>query len=488
MIRPSQKSLVVIVSACSLLFGWVMPARPQESRETLAFVNVAVVPMDSAHVEMAQTVIVRDGRIADVGAVAQIDVPESAFVIDGRGRYLMPGLADMHVHLDSEDPGMLSVFLANGVTTVRNMSGNAKLLELREKIDNGDLPGPTIYTTGPILDGNPPAFPGSVVVTTPAQAAKEVEAEKEAGFDAIKVLDNLSPEVYGAILNAAQEHGLPVYGHVPWRVGIEPALGGGQTSFEHMTDWMHALLPKDSPARHSLLGILAGEQPMTFQGYMVQPFRNADKARIPDLVARSAAAGVWFCPTLVVSRRLTSTADELHALRSLSAIKFAPPSQWAYWDAMQAAVKSQKPDPLAMKAGFNTMLESVGALHKAGVGLLVGTDTPNPFVVPGFSVHEELQNFVAAGLKPYEAIRAATLDAAEFLGASGEFGIVAVGRRADLILADANPLEDVGNVAHRVGVSVRGRWFSEEDLRVLLNELAEEYARTKRESEPAESE
>ncbi len=469
------------------MIGCTTQSRANKSEEILAFVHVTVVPMNSERVVTDHTVIVRDGRIDEIVPASQAHVPKNAVTIDGRGKYLMPGLADMHVHLDSGAPGMLSVFLANGVTTVRNMWGTPKILEWRQHVENGDLLGPTIYTTGPILDGDPPAYPGSAVITTPEQAVREVAAEKQAGYDGVKVLDNLLPDVYEAVLRAAKEQRLPVYGHVPWRVGMENALGGGQRSFEHMTDWMHALLPKDSPARRTLLAILGGEQPMNFQGYMVQPFQSADKARIPELVARAAAAGVWFCPTLVASRRFTSTADELQALRSTNAMKFVAPSNWAYWDGLEAAVTSQQPDSAAMKAGFNTMLASVRAMHEAGVGLLIGTDTPNPFVVPGFSVHEELQNFVDAGLTPYEALRSATRDAADFLGASEEFGTVAVGQRADLILVEANPLEDVGNVARRVGVSIRGRWFSEKDLRVLLDELAKKYAEEKLESEATPS-
>lgn len=487
MLKFNSNKVLAVLLACCLVVGCMTQACAQKAAQVLAFVSVTVVPMDSERVTADQTVIVRDGRIDEIGPASRTRVPKNAVVIDGRGKYLMPGLADMHVHLDSDDPAAIALFLYNGVTTVRNMWGNADILQWRKSIETGALLGPTIYTTGPILDGDPPAYQGSAVITTPQQAVKEVESEKEAGYDAVKVLDNLSPDVYEAILSAAREHNLPVYGHVPWRVPMEDALGEGQKSFEHMTDWMHALLPKDSPARTTLLAILAGEQPMNFQGYMVQPFQNADKARIPELVARSVAAGVWFCPTLVVSRRFTSTASEIHALRSMSEMKFVSPSNWAYWNGMEAAVASQQPDSVVMKEGFNIMLASVSALHDAGVGLLIGTDTPNPFVVPGFSVHEELQNFVDAGLTPYEALRSATRDAADFLGASEEFGTVADGRRADLILVEASPLEDVGNVARLVGVSIRGRWFSKKDLRVLLDELARKYAEVKLESESTPS-
>ncbi len=488
MLKHNSNTLLVILLAFCLVIGCTTQSSAKRTSEILAFVDVTVVSMNTEHVTTDQTVIVRDGRIDEIGPASQITVPKDAMVIEGRGKYLMPGLADMHVHLDTDTPGMLVVFLANGVTTVRNMWGTPDILAWRQQVEEGELLGPTIYTTGPILDGDPPAFPGSTVITTPEQAEKEVEAEKKAGYDAVKVLDNLSPEVYAAILSAARERDLPVYGHVPWRVGMESALGGGHRSFEHMTDWMHALLPKDSPARRTLLAIEAGEQPMNFEDYMVKPFQSVDKARIPELVARAAAADVWFCPTLVVSRRFISTPAELEALRSTNTMKFVAPSYRASWDGLVAAVTAQQPDSTALRAGFNTMLASVAALNEAGVGLLVGTDTQNPFVVPGFAVHEELQNFVDAGLTPYEAMRAATRDAADFLGASEEFGTVAVGRRADLILVEANPLEDVRNVARRVGVSIRGRWFSEQDLLALLDDLAQKYTEEKREPEATPSE
>ena len=282
MLEHNSNKLLAVLLACCSVVGCMTQPDAQKAGEALAFVSVTVVPMDSERVMADQTVIVRDGRIDEIGPASQAHVPENAVVIDGRGRYLMPGLADMHVHLESEDPASLAVFLANGVTTVRCMWGNPEILQWRRDVESGELLGPTIYTTGPILDGDPPYWPGSTVITTPEQAVREVAAEKQAGYDAVKVLDNLLPDVYEAVLRAAREQGLPVYGHVPWRVGLEDALGGGQKSFEHITDWMHALLPDDSPVRRTLLEIQAGKQPMTFQTYMVQPFKNADVGGFPD--------------------------------------------------------------------------------------------------------------------------------------------------------------------------------------------------------------
>jgi imidazolonepropionase-like amidohydrolase len=424
-----------------------------KSHRTVAFVNVNVVPMDSERVIERQTVIVRDGKIAEIGPASEILVPSDALQIDAHGSYLMPGLADMHVHLSHENEDELVLFLANGVTTVRNMWGVLLHLEWRKRINDGDLLGPTIFTTGPILDGNPPQKEYYTVIETPAEAEKEVAAQKQAGYDAIKVLSNLLPDVYEAILEAAKEHNLPVYGHVPKRVGLEKAMDSGQLSFEHMNHFLDALYPGDSPDEH------------------------ADLKIIPGLAARVVAKGVWICPTLEMFRIYAANPEEIKAIINHPSMKYVPAQRRDSWNEVERILLSDQWDNKARERVFDVMFCMVKGLHEAGAKLIVGTDCPIPFEVPGFSLHGELQNFVDAGLTPYAAIKAATRDAAEFVGALDKFGTVAVGRRADLILVEANPLDDVANIAKRIGVMVRGRWFSESKLQEKLDRLAEKIAK-----------
>jgi imidazolonepropionase-like amidohydrolase len=454
-----KKTATVLLVACLVFVATMVSAHSERQKSdikttrTVAFVEVNVVPMDRERIIEKQTVIVQDGSITEIGPASKLQVPPDALQIDGHGRYLMPGLADMHVHLSHENEDELVLFLANGVTTVRNMYGIPIHLEWRKRICDGDLLGPTIYTTGPIIDGNPPLKKYYTVIETPEEAEKEVAAQKQAGYDAIKVLSNLSPDVYEAILVAAKEHNFPVYGHVPKRVGLEKAMDSGQLSFEHMNHFLDALWPNDSPDK------------------------PADLEKIPDLAARAAAKGVWVCPTLEFFRIYAANSEEIKAIRNHPSMKYVPAQRRDAWNELERYLLSDQWDNKGRVRVFDIMFRMVKGLHEAGAKLIVGTDCPIPFEVPGFSLHGELQNFVDAGITPYAAIKAATRDAAEFVGALDKFGTVTVGRRADLILVKASPLDDVANVAKRVGVMVRGRWFSESELQEKLDLLAEKFAK-----------
>jgi imidazolonepropionase-like amidohydrolase len=303
----SQKKTAPVLLVACLVFIASIALTHCESQESniktpriVAFVGVNVVPMDRERIIEQQTVIIQDGSIAEIGPVSKLKVPSDALQIDSHGRYLMPGLVDMHVHLSHENEDELILFLANGVTTVRNMWGVHLHLEWRKRINDGDLLGPTIYTTGPIIDGNPPLKKYYTVIETPEEAEKEVASQKQAGYDAIKVVSNLLPDVYEAILEAAEEHNLPVYGHVPKRVGFEKAMDSGQLSFEHMNHFLDALYPSDSSDEH------------------------ADLEKIPDLAARTAAKGVWVCPTLEMFRIYAANSEEIKAIRNHLSMKYVP--------------------------------------------------------------------------------------------------------------------------------------------------------------------
>jgi imidazolonepropionase-like amidohydrolase len=418
----------------------------------LAFVDVTVVPMDGERLLGHHTVVVQQGVVVALGPTAEVALPEDALVVDGRGRFLMPGLADMHVHVEEVDE--LLLFVANGVTTVRNMWGNrgAKRLlglpdqlDLRDRIDRGELLGPTIYTAGPILEGRPAANPFMTVVTTPARAEREVARQAARGYDFIKVYDNLTPEVFQAIVEAARRHGMPVAGHVPLRVGLDAAVAGGLRTIEHLSGHL------DADAAELLV----------------------DPRELADAATSSAEGAVWNTPTFVIwQKRVPTEADT-----SRPEMRYVSPRMQRIWRTfasyMAASIRYEGEDYAARMLAL--MREVVSGLHAAGAGLLLGTDTDNAYVIPGFSIHEELAHLVAAGLSPYEALRAGTAAAAEALGQPGVFGTVGVGARADLLLLEDDPLRDVGNVQRRVGVVVRGRWLPEAELRRLLEGLATSY-------------
>jgi imidazolonepropionase-like amidohydrolase len=435
----------------------------EQSDTITAFVGVTVVPMDSPRVLPNQTVIVRGEHIAEIGPANKVQVPATARRIDAQGLSLMPGLADMHVHL-MEGQSYLPLFLANGVTTVRNMAGGPGITSFRDRIQKRTLLGPNIYTAGPPVDGSPPVWEGSDVVVAGEEAWRLVEAQKNAGYDFLKVYDNLQPAAYEAIMRAAGQLHMPVAGHVPPHVGLQRVLDAHQHSIEHLTGYFEWLQTNQSPFQHE------NDNEVYRHPAHLLPQRQSlvdglDESRIPKIASATAKAGTWNVPTLVAWRNMKRREDIDSAWKSPD-MQYVTPMLRNWWN----SASEYTPENFAAKQrGDAVRNKLLKALHDAGARILVGTDAPHPFVLPGFSVHEELANFVAAGLSPYEALRAATADAAEFLGAAGQFGTVKPGARADLILVMGNPLKDVGNAHRIVGVMVRGLWLSRDDLRRGLN-------------------
>ena len=461
-----MKRLIALVAlGCGT--GHVRTAEPVAPAEQgLAFVDVSIVPMDADHVLEHQTVLIRGDRIAALGPAASTPVPDGATRIEGHGKWLMPGLVDMHVHLGDADDGTL--YVANGVTTIRNMWGTLETLATRADYAAGRALGPTVYTTGPILDGKPPIWPGSLAIENAEEADKELTAEKAAGYDFVKVYSRLGKEAYLGILAAAKKHGLRVVGHVPDAVGLDSVLAaGGQESTEHLLGYLMAVQEDHSPA----LG-----KPEVGANSRVA-LAHVDDAKLADIVRRTKAAGVWNCVTLVFFERFAAL-DDRDALLRLPAVKYVSAEQLATWDPkkdfrMQGMTTKDFATVRALVA-FDERVTR--ALRDAGARLLLGTDTSNPFVIAGFAVHEELALLVDAGLTPFEALRAGTADAAEFLHAEREFGRVAPGLRADLILVDGNPLADVHNAARTSGVVLRGQWLPAVRLEAALDRLAQDRA------------
>lgn len=420
--------------------------------DTTAFVHVTVIPMDSERVLEDYTVLVVGPRIVSVAPARSTPVPPHARRIEGAGRYLMPGLADLHVHLFEESD--LLLYLANGVTTIRNLGGYGaadSVLVLRDRIESGERLGPTILTSGNWLDGAPPVRDINTVVTSPGAARREVEAQARAGYDFVKVYNGLTPAVYAAVIEAAAGHGLPVTGHIPGAVGLDGVLASGQAELAHA-----------GPILRSI-------------GW------DADSAAMARVAARIAGAGVAVTSTLSMAElgfRQSGNRAEIARVADRLVNRYVPPSRRVFWrERSWFAGVPRVPDPDGRLAALRSL---VRALDRAGVPVLAGTDADVAGQVPGFSINDELRNLVAAGLTPYEALRAATAGACDYLVSVVEgleqFGVVEAGRRADLILLEGDPLEDVANVQRRVGVMVAGRWLEEAELQRGLEELAKRYA------------
>ena len=436
----------------------------------VAFMDVTVVPMDKEQTLPHQTVVVVGGRITQVASAVSAKVPHGALKIDGRGKFLMPGLADMHVHFirpaatgqfqpsasndyAHENQALALLFVANGITTVRNMWGHPAVNDFAKEVDAGHILGPHTYSTGPVTDGNPSFWDGARVVETREQAEEAVRSDKQAGYIAVKVVDRLSKDAYQALVAAAREQGMPVVGHVPTAVGLSGAIAARQDSIEHLTGFWEALQPDGSGAQKKSPRELV---------------QQADLKKLPALVQATKAADVWNCPTLAVGNHIIRT--DAVWFQELSLV---PPGIVERYK--KAYTRNNPDDPRFSPEARALNNAIVKALHDGGAHLLLGTDAVKPSVLPGFSLQEELEKFVATGMTPYEAIRAGTSDAARFLHQENEFGVVATGRRADLLLVEANPLEDVKNVSKRAGVMVNGHWLTEDELKQRLATLKASY-------------
>jgi hypothetical protein len=421
-----MRALLVVLLLASL----GVQSAPGQSRGSVAFVNVSVVPMDRERVLPAQTVVVRDGVITHIGPLTSTAPPRDAEIVDGVGKYLIPGLVDLHVHIvgtDADRREILSAFLANGVTTVLNQRGSPSHLALRDSVAAGALPGPTIFTAGPYV--NEPFF-------TEADAVeREVRAQKRAGFDFVKMHGDLSAVAYARLLSTGRRVGIPVIGHSPRNLGYEAMFTHRQYAVVHAEEFIY---DRTGSSRN-----FARLEP-----------------RIPEIARAAASARLWVMPNLTAYRNIALQIRDLDALLAQPAMRFVPLAIRAGWE--PATNPYTRRFTADMYPGF---MARYGFLEKltigfrdAGARLLIGTDAMNTGTIPGTSAHDELALLVAAGLTPYEALRAATANAGDFLGMR-TVGTIAVGKRADLLLLDGNPLENVSNTRRITGVMLRGRWL-----------------------------
>lgn len=434
-----------------------VPAKPRVTSNgdgITAFVDVTVVPMDKERTLPGQTVLVRGDRILEMGPVDRVPAPSGARVIDGKGKFLLPGLMDMHVHLPRKTD--LLLYVARGITTVRNMWGAPIHLDWRKRIAKGEMIGPTIFTTGPIMDGEDPVHDGSFVLRTPKDADRAIELQKKAGYDFLKVLTKIQPAPYDRLLAQAKGARLEVIGHIPRAVSFEHAIDSGQAGVEHLNTFYRALQTDDSPVKGK-------SDPASRERWI----DYIDEGKIPALAKHIRERGVWICPTRVVMNQLEPVEAQRRRLERPETVKYMPPATRIVWEpwrepSKEEAVRNQRELVVADAV--------VRGLHQAGVRLLAGTDTGNPLIIPGFTLHEELARFVGIGLSPYDALVTATRRGAEFLGAP-EPGTIAVGKRADLLLLEGNPLADIHQTERIFGVMLQGRWLDANERARLLDQV-----------------
>ena len=439
------------------------------SAEPLLIHNVNVVDVDGDRVLRDRQVLVEDGIVVSIDDGSARTPVGGVTPIDGRGGYLLPGLADMHVHLEYFDnPDMLWLFLANGVTLVRQMDGRPYLLDWRERIRRGELPGPEIVTAGPIVDGERPVDPEFAAAGSKAQARRIVEQQHRDGYDFIKVYHGLKAGALNAVLDAAADKGLPVAGHVPFRVGLERVLKDGRfKSVEHLDGYDDLVQPLDSPM---------------LEGWNWRKMIMAlpvDEQRLQRVARITAESGIWNTPTLIVKDWRWLRPSELEQHKQREELRFLEDNIVDAWDPTAwtdhrgQLYRSFGVEEFAdIEQGFVNSQRIVSALHEHDAGLLAGTDTPNPYIVPGFSLHRELEHLVGAGLTPAEALATSTTNVARYLGRERDVGCVAPGCRANLILVADNPLDDIRKLRTIQAVLLGQRWIPRDELQRHLNSLA----------------
>ena len=441
----------------------------QSDSTTFAFIGVNVVAMDGQGASENQTVLVRGGRIAEIGPAASVHVPLGAIAVEARGKYLMPGLAEMHAHI----PGgtapeqlvrdIMFLYVANGVTTIRGMLGAPNQLVLRGMTASGEMTGPTIFVGAPSLNGQ--SAPDA------ATAARLVREHKSAGYDFLKLHPGLQREAYDAIVSTAREVGITFAGHVSSGVGLQRTLDARQSTVDHLDGYLEASV---RPSVHARMA--AGPVPFSEMAAAVE----ADRLRY--WAGRTREAGTWNVPTMALWEAFYSReAPEVFASRPEMRYA-APPMVNAWIRQKQNMAQSQSNQGVTAEAArryLEMRRVALKALADSGAGILLGTDSPQMFSVPGFSLHNEIALMQSAGLTAEQVLMSGTRNVARYaagdLKLDGAFGTVAVGNRADLILLDANPLLDARNVARPAGVMVRGKWLSAEELQRGLQEIAARY-------------
>jgi imidazolonepropionase-like amidohydrolase len=446
----------------------------QES--TLAFTHVNVIDATGAPVRADMTVIIQGKQILQIGKSGEIAVPKTARVVDGRDKYLIPGLWDMHVHeifgewLPEDEKIIPLLFVANGVTSVRDMGGDLEpLKKWRARVAEGKLLGPRMIIAGPMLDGPVPQFPSSAPVKDAADGRRIVDELARNGADFIKIQSLIPRDGYFAAADEAKKTGIVFAGHVPDKVRATEASNAGQKSIEHLTGVFEGC----STVEDELMAAPRGPG----RGRFLSTY---DPERARALIALFAKNQTWQVPTLYWERgewlieQTNSGPDPL--------AKYAP-AAWRErtWPMFTRDIsKGWSTDPVAEREKFfQAELKMVGEMKSAGVPILAGTDTAAGVrVYPGFSLHEELGLLVQAGLTPMEALQAATLNAGKYLGLA-DTGTIEKGKRADLVLLDANPLQDIGNTRKIRSVVLAGRYFSRADLDRLLHEVEEAAAKSK---------
>jgi len=457
-LRTPLVFFVLAVSAVAL-----QPAQspaPAADSNITTIVHVTVVDVGNGKESADQTVVLQSDRIVSVSAPDN-SAPSQGRVIDAHGAFLIPGLWDMHVHIqDLED---LPLYIANGVTGVRLMFGAKNAKDLRSKLAAAPF-APDVLIGSAIVDGDPPVWPGSIVVHKPDDARRVVDEIKESGADFVKIYNGIPRDAYFALVDEARKQNIPFAGHLPYQIRASEASDAGQRSIEHL-DGIAIACSRDE------LRLIQQLRPLRYLEKMntvAEGFRSLDPARCQALFAQFRHNATWQVPTLTVHRSM-GYMDDSH-FTSDPRVAYMSPEVRRRWDpSNDFRFRRWTHQEFEFHRGiFNADKQLVGMMFRAGVPLLAGTDAMNPYCMPGFSLHDELALLVESGLTPLAALQVSTLRPAEFLGRTSEFGGIAPGKRADLVMLSADPLADIHNTTQIQAVWLRGKYFDRAALDQLL--------------------
>ena len=409
----------------------ILSCTKNESDKTV-FKNVNIIPMtEDEKVLENYSIYISGGIIISIGKFDELKYPDKTKIIDSWGKYLVPGFSDMHVHIAY--PEECNIFIANGVTLVRNMWGSEKLLEEREKIQKGKIPGPEIFTAGPAIDGRNSIWQNALIIDNIEDVTTAITGMKDAGYDAIKILDNLTPEVYDKIISVSNKMGIPVVGHVPLNVGIEHILSSGQKSIEHLS------------------------------GYNIFGYEKD----MENDIRMTVDNGIWNCPTLIILKNLSNLNQIKNA--DIPEIRYVHPERLNRWSERFSS-------SLNNIYRYQRLLKKLG---DSGANIVSGTDTGTPYVITGFSLHQEFILMSEAGLKPYQILLSTTVNPARMLGILDKKGTIEEGKDADLVLLNKNPLLDIRNTQTIEGVMIKGAWLPKKALQHKLDVVEKKYKKLK---------
>lgn len=448
-----------IVLLLAIMFTLCCQAQdiPDSKHREIVITGVSVIPMNKDTVLSNQTVVIKDGRIITISDVKKIKFTKEALIIDGKGKFLLPGLAEMHAHVPPVDDlaqmkEVMLLFMVNGVTTIRGMLGHPRHLELRSKIQSGEIPAPRFFTSGPSLNGNS--------VTSAAQADEMVRAQKLAGYDFLKLHPGLTKENFAAIVKTAKEVSMPFAGHVSYDVGVWRAIDAGYATIEHLDGFIESLVPgieNISEQENGIFGLYSAAK--------------ADESKIPALMKALREKNIWVVPTQSLAERWFSPHKDADAYRNDAEMKYVTPAMLNNWvNAKKNLEKQPQYNAQSTEHFIALRRKLIKACADNGVGLLLGSDAPQVFDVPGFSVHHELKYMVDAGLTTFQALQMGTVNVGKFYN-NPDMGVIRKGALADLILLNGNPLADINQTKNIEGVLVNGRWVSKQSINKILQSL-----------------